>query len=200
MDGRIKMFNEEKGYGFILGVDSNDYFFHISQVKSVSNLSRGTFVHFTPSSGSKGLIALEITPKESSQKHPTFIACGDVRIKLSNIKSYGISEGYQHFIKVYEHSLPKESSSLKLLLHDELVWNGLKIPCSSLYTLRYRYVKDWDGKIAESYQAARDGDCLKQSIHYLYITTYQGDNYRFNDWEVSFDIYEKCRELDSYMQ
>ena len=37
MNRRIKMYQANKGYGFIIGEDSNDYFFHVSQVKSVDS-------------------------------------------------------------------------------------------------------------------------------------------------------------------
>ena len=30
MTGKVKMFNKEKGYGFIHGEDNKDYFFHYS--------------------------------------------------------------------------------------------------------------------------------------------------------------------------
>ena len=198
MDGRIKMFNEEKGYGFILGVDSNDYFFHISHVKSVSNLSRGTYVHFTPSSGSKGLIALEIVPQEATQARPSFIAFGDVRINISNIKNYGIGKDVQLFVKVYEHSVSNESSTWNQIFHDRYVWNGLKQPVADI-PMHYNRIKNRNGEIKTLGTVATDNDLIRQKVSYLYVTTYQGDNYRFNDWEVSFDIYEKCKELDSYM-
>ncbi|WP_233679370.1 cold shock domain-containing protein [Klebsiella oxytoca] len=33
MDGVVKWFSEEQGYGFITDKDNNDYYFHISNVK-----------------------------------------------------------------------------------------------------------------------------------------------------------------------
>lgn len=32
MKGKVKYFSKEKGYGFILGEDKKDYFFHYSQL------------------------------------------------------------------------------------------------------------------------------------------------------------------------
>lgn len=34
---------------------------------------------------------------------------------------------------------------------------------------------------------------------YLYITTYQNDNFQFFVKNAPFDIYEKCKEIDSYL-
>lgn len=65
--------------------------------------------------------------------------------------------------------------------------------------MHYNRIKNRNGEIKTLGTVATDNDLIRQKVSYLYVTTYQGDNYRFNDWEVSFDIYEKCKELDSYM-
>jgi CspA family cold shock protein len=56
MTGTIKNANAEKGYGFILGKDGRDYFFHSSALKncSMSDLERGREVTFEDAEGSKG--------------------------------------------------------------------------------------------------------------------------------------------------
>ena len=54
MLGHIKMFNESRGFGFIIGDDGNDYFFHISSVKNFEPMFRGVCVEFSPDKNEKG--------------------------------------------------------------------------------------------------------------------------------------------------
>ena len=60
MVGKVKFFNPEKGYGFIIGTDSNDYFFHMVEVKDYRLVGYGDEVEFTAEDGKKGLKAMEI--------------------------------------------------------------------------------------------------------------------------------------------
>jgi len=110
MKGRVKTYFEEKGYGFILGEDNKDYFFHISDVKSVEFIKRGQIVEFTPEEGNKGGVAKDIFIKTVPTSSKQFLACGDARIKISNIKGYGINTA-PGFVNVpgapYEFGLPK---------------------------------------------------------------------------------------------
>ena len=103
MKGRVKMFNEEKGYGFILGDDANDYFVHITEVKSVEALTRGTIVEFDPTESDKGKVAKAVVIKESSAQRPTFVDFGSARIKLSNVKNYGISSTTVYYAPVFKY-------------------------------------------------------------------------------------------------
>lgn len=45
MEGTVKWFNDQKGFGFIEGDDSTDYFVHVSQTPS-SGLIEGERVSF----------------------------------------------------------------------------------------------------------------------------------------------------------
>lgn len=62
MTGTIKKVDKEKGFGFILGQDKQEYFFHRSAVKNAefSSLERGQEVTFEDSEGSKGLRAEDV--------------------------------------------------------------------------------------------------------------------------------------------
>jgi len=60
MEGKVKWFNERKGYGFIEGEDGNDYFVHSDAVKS-GNLNDGDPVSFTPAEGDRGKKAEDVT-------------------------------------------------------------------------------------------------------------------------------------------
>ncbi|MGQ4668495.1 hypothetical protein ACUIJN_22210 [Metabacillus halosaccharovorans] len=39
----------------------------------------------------------------------------------------------------------------------------------------------------------------KKQYNILYITTYQGDNYRFDERYAGFNVLEKLKELDQYL-
>ncbi len=228
MKGRVKMFNEEKGYGFILGDDANDYFVHITEVKSVDTLTRGTIVEFQPAETERGKVAKGVSVSESVVKRPAFVELGNTRIKLSNIKNYGISSVpvyYGVVVKKVEHdhmyqglfgwtnkitsewvdtgervrlgeSLEEAISALEKA--GMLSWSD---PGMNGRRRRYhRFIKE-NGEIKRerdwhSSDIERVTEC--KNVDYLYVTTYQNDNYRFVADTAGFDIHAKCKELDTY--
>lgn len=64
MEGRVKWFSEKKGYGFIIGDDGTDRFFHVKGVLDSKVPARGEQVTFRPSEGSKGPRAEDVTRGE----------------------------------------------------------------------------------------------------------------------------------------
>lgn len=61
MIGKIKFFNEQEGYGFIVDNDNKEYFFHINQVsKQKEDINIGVKVGFEVGSNEKGLVAHNI--------------------------------------------------------------------------------------------------------------------------------------------
>ncbi|MDO4772877.1 MAG: cold-shock protein [Bacillota bacterium] len=56
MEGTVKWFNAEKGYGFITGDDGNDVFAHYSQIQKegFKTLDEGEKVSFDVVAGPKG--------------------------------------------------------------------------------------------------------------------------------------------------
>ena len=56
MQGRVKWFNEKKGYGFISRSDGDDVFVHYSSIKreGFKSLYEGDEVEFEVSQGPKG--------------------------------------------------------------------------------------------------------------------------------------------------
>lgn len=63
MNGTVKWFNAEKGFGFITGEDGNDVFAHFSQIKKegYKSLEEGQKVAFDVAQGPKGPQAENIT-------------------------------------------------------------------------------------------------------------------------------------------
>ncbi|NVK41213.1 MAG: cold shock domain-containing protein CspD [Oceanospirillaceae bacterium] len=67
--GKVKWFNNAKGYGFILSDDHNeDLFAHYSAIQSEGyrSLKAGQLVEFETKEGPKGIHAVNIKPIESS--------------------------------------------------------------------------------------------------------------------------------------
>lgn len=61
MKGKVKHYNENKGFGFIEGEDSQDYFFHVSQMKDQSKiLEKGDEVEFDATQNDRGLAATNV--------------------------------------------------------------------------------------------------------------------------------------------
>ena len=226
MQGRVKAYNEDRAFGFIMGEDGQDYFFHLSSWKSVAPILRGSLVTFTPGTLEKGAVALEIMPNDPFSKKPEFIAFGTERIKLKNIKNYGISTGMAYYVKVYEYK-PVAKTGLfgKVKITNSLVWskNDIQIPEENTGlpraengNLRYNGVRIYDPKTAEfrmleskiirntsgeisfdsQYTFDRSNDLYKVPQEYLFVTTYQNANYQWFKNLAPFDIYEKCKELD----
>lgn len=63
MEGKVKFFNEQKGYGFITETEtSKDYFVHASDC--LDNLKKDDVVLFDLKEGKKGLKAVDVKRKK----------------------------------------------------------------------------------------------------------------------------------------
>jgi cold shock protein len=60
MQGTVKWFSNERGYGFVVGADGIERYFNVRGVKGVSLPRAGASVTFAPASGLKGPAAEEI--------------------------------------------------------------------------------------------------------------------------------------------
>lgn len=156
MKGIIKKFIDDKGFGFIRTESDTEMFFHISNVKDQSSIAEGVKVKFDIGENEKGAYAKNICVLSIKQ----FIKIGKERIKLSNIKHYGVEKYKEENDSIVERI---DNASYEYSFLDK-VNSFLTTPTVT--------------------------------IRYLYITTYQGDNYKFYDHEINFsDIVE---ELDAH--
>lgn len=101
MRGRIKVLKENRNFGFLIGEDGNDYFFHFSDVKSIDVPTMNSIVEFQPNITTKGRSAINITIEKQALERPEMINIGGVRMKLNTIKAYGIYYDYTSLGKKY---------------------------------------------------------------------------------------------------
>ena len=68
MQGKVKWFNNEKGYGFIEYGDLEDIFVHYSAIikEGYKTLSEGALVNFKLVETSKGLQAIDVSEAETA--------------------------------------------------------------------------------------------------------------------------------------
>jgi len=60
MKGKIKFFNRMKGFGFIIGEDSKEYFVHESGIKDGKSLNENDEVTFDVEAGDRGPKAINV--------------------------------------------------------------------------------------------------------------------------------------------
>jgi len=71
--GKVKWFNNAKGYGFVLGLTGGeDLFAHFSsiQMDGYKTLKAGQLVDFDVQQGPKGLHAVNIRPADTAESDP----------------------------------------------------------------------------------------------------------------------------------
>jgi CspA family cold shock protein len=64
MEGKIKFFNEQKGYGFIACTDDVDYFVHVTDC--IDKPKKGDYVTFVLENGDRGVKAVDIRVKKDT--------------------------------------------------------------------------------------------------------------------------------------
>lgn len=61
MTGKVKFFNEDKGYGFIKSNDGQEIFFHVKDcINKFTSNSKDQEVSFETKQGKKGIQAIEV--------------------------------------------------------------------------------------------------------------------------------------------
>jgi len=64
MTGRVKWFSRERNFGFLIGEDKKDYFFHGSEVQGDGKIFEQDEVEFIAEETKKGLSALKVVVKK----------------------------------------------------------------------------------------------------------------------------------------
>lgn len=226
MRGRVTKYFEDRGYGFIKSENGESRFFHISNVNGVEEeICPGVLVEFVPHSNEKGLTCSQI--EIINEKKANFISINDTNIKVSNIKSFGVSTS-KHIkgimtpiYKVNPDYVRKESAAgknifKKLLLPTKYIDSGTKKEVAidefkkvtikgneftysrDVYDLPYFLVRVSTTRIDKFDGRTRIEADDAEYVYwkYLYITTYQNDNYRFYEDEITIDeVLEELNEL-----
>ena len=60
MKGKVKFFNQEKEFGFIIGDDGKDYFVHKSGLEEGVMIDEDDSVEFSTEQGDRGLKAVKV--------------------------------------------------------------------------------------------------------------------------------------------
>jgi cold shock CspA family protein len=104
MKGKVINFNQEKSFGFILGENGQNYFFHTSDVNLPFEVKKNKMLTFKPSKNQKGLCAKNVVlekgkqnnnnshkdqkqQRQSQQKKKKFVMIGDITVNLNDVKS-----------------------------------------------------------------------------------------------------------------
>ena len=127
MDGIIKKYYDDRGFGFIKA-DDRDFFFHVSDVVNGTNsIVTGIRVRFDVGSNNKGEKAENVKIISDSK----FITIDNTRIKMSNIKEYGVSKAKPSY-KTYVYTLeeyketqqePKKKGIIEALIEFSMEMN-----------------------------------------------------------------------------
>jgi cold shock CspA family protein len=80
VDGRVKWFSNEKGYGFIVAQDGVELYFHVQDIKGLTLPQNGDAVSFDRVAGPKGpkAVGISVTAK-ATQRHEAAARSSDDR-------------------------------------------------------------------------------------------------------------------------
>jgi len=149
MRGKIINFKQEKLFGFIMGEDGKNYFFHTTDVDKPLDITNNMMLTFTPSSNKKGLCAKKILLKKvqnkqqqnkhkrvntpSKPKKQNFIQIGNFTVKITDIKSARIKYfEKKHFTERGQRYCPEDT--IGWILNINTYQNGL---LKNYYTLKF---------------------------------------------------------------
>lgn len=92
MQGIIKYWNKQKGYGFITCEDEKEIFLHYSNVideKGFSELKQGDMVFFDLAEGNRGLSALNVKWEQGAEREETMSAHKELKSQWNEFNKQG---------------------------------------------------------------------------------------------------------------
>ena len=107
MLGRVKIYYEDKKFGFIIGEDGYEYFFHITNVISVDLPTSHSLVEFEPTTADRGKKAINVKVTQKYEQRPQYINIGSYRIKISAIKNYWTDKKVEKHYREHLFKMPE---------------------------------------------------------------------------------------------
>lgn len=189
MKGIVKSFDSMKGYGFIYANDES-VFFHKSQVLDpIDDVVAGCEVEYSIVQTPKGEQAqnIKIIQQESRKQ---FIKVGNARIKISNIKNYGLAEDKENYQNELKRCIEEISENeYRLEVNKKSVYGSEAVRfCEKNLIILNQKKEKLEKMLVEI-----------DDFEYLYITTYQGDNYKIYQHEADYNVREILRILDEIL-
>lgn len=201
MEGKVKSYNWETGYGTILIRSGHLIAFHKSIIRM--GMPRwGSPVEVVVVDSEKGIIAKEVFVKAEAEANAC-IKLGDIRIRLRNIIDYGIETEVAYYQKVYEkeevrHLLWRFTPKSRYIHKGRL----MEIPESTMKSLkdgtaRQRIVSHYG--ITDAVTLAVTDDLVTNPERkYLYIVTIEDKYYKFKSDKVDFDLTAIYTQIDEF--
>ncbi|MUK88418.1 hypothetical protein GMD78_08445 [Ornithinibacillus sp. L9] len=230
MRGQVIKYFDDKGYGFIKDENGDNRFFHISNLIGTNDkIHPSALVKFTPNSNEKGLTCLNIEVLKRNKTNFISINNTNIKVSNIKEFGISLSHKIKA-IKVpvykmnpdYVKSKERAGKNIlkKLLLPEKYINAGtykeIFIEKFEKYTIQgneFRYSRDVYElpyifiKQSETKDVKHDGytriDADEAKFvywKYLYITTYQNDNYKFYEHDINIEEnISQINELINYV-
>lgn len=229
MKGYVRHVNNEKGYGFIEGDDGDYFFHITNTAnKTLPEISSAvTFTPDKNEKGKLAKDVKVVEAKNN--KFIAFDGVRIKASNIKNYGISSKQTGRDIYQRLYLEGEAKYKTKFTVFLFGERVqvkpldeWyliakntiKDIKDFATSSYVdkdglrhfnrMTYKLIKQRDGRIIDGEHLiylAHEDDFKSEPVYgdYLYVTTFQGDNYTFTDGKVGFNVHKKLSEIDSVM-
>lgn len=187
MKGNIHTFNPEKGYGFIIGENSNRYFFHVSEWLHDHNPMEKNRVSFTPIRSEKGLRAHQVKSvfNKDNTKPKTFFDIYDKFLFLHDAEPENLA------VYFTSDEIFVTGNKSYNTLRAELKEQALKLGANSILSLKEEKMYKNSGNTTYTYNKVSGRfaiigkyNGLKDTNETLSLRVQQIKNYTFNFHET----------------